>query len=94
MSVTPQQSKVDELIRRLDEAMEVSNDDVRCRNVKKVLMDVVKDGGEFLDPRFLAATPDCYARRLIHHDPNNRYTALAMVWDRGQGTPQIGRAHV
>jgi len=87
MSVTPQQSQVDELIRRLDQAMEISNDDVRCRNVKKVLMDVVGDGGEFLDPRFLAATPDCYARRLIHHDPKNRYTALAMVWDRGQGTP-------
>jgi predicted metal-dependent enzyme (double-stranded beta helix superfamily) len=87
MSVTLQDSKVNELIRRLDEAMEVSNDDVRCRHVKKVLMDVVGDGGEFLDPRFLKPMPDCYARRLIYRDPQNRYTALAMVWDRGQGTP-------
>lgn len=87
MSVTPQHSKVDELIRRLDQAMKDPDDGVRCRNVKKVLMDVVKSGEEFLDPGYLAPTPDCYARRLIHHDPENRYTVLAMVWDRGQGTP-------
>ena len=39
--------------------------------------------------------PDClskpdaagYARRLIHHDPVRGYTALAMVWGPGQGTP-------
>lgn len=87
MSVTPQHSKVDELIRRLDQAMKDHDDDVRCRNVKRVLMDVVSDGGEFLDPGYLRSTPDCYARRLIHRDPQNRYTVLAMVWDRGQGTP-------
>jgi len=87
MSVAPQRSKVDELIRRLDQAMVVSDDGIRCRNVKQVLMDVVGDGGEFLDPRLLAPTPDVYARRLIHRDPAGRYTALAMVWDRGQGTP-------
>ena len=87
MSATRQDSRVDELIRRLDRAMDSPGDDVRCRSVKQVLVEVVKDGGEFLDPRFLAPTPDCYARRLIHRDPQGRYTALAMVWDRGQGTP-------
>jgi predicted metal-dependent enzyme (double-stranded beta helix superfamily) len=86
MSVTPQQSKVDELIRRLDQAMTDRDDASRCRNVKQVLMDVVRDGGEFLEPRLLAPTHDSYARRLIHRDPQNRYTALAMVWDKGQGT--------
>jgi predicted metal-dependent enzyme (double-stranded beta helix superfamily) len=87
MSVTPQHSKVDELIRRLDQAMKDPDDGVRCRNVKQVLMDVVSSGEEFLDASYLRPTPDCYARRLIHRDPQNRYTVLAMVWDRGQGTP-------
>ena len=87
MSVAPQHAKVDELIRRLDQAMKDVDDGIRCRNVKQVLMDVVQSGEEFLDTHFLLPTPDCYARRLIHHDPQNRYSVLAMVWDRGQGTP-------
>ncbi|HTM57278.1 MAG TPA: cysteine dioxygenase family protein [Candidatus Udaeobacter sp.] len=87
MSVAPQHAKVDELIRRLDQAMKDVDDGIRCRNVKQVLMDVVQSGEEFLDAHYLLPTPDCYARRLIHHDPQNRYSVLAMVWDRGQGTP-------
>ncbi len=87
MSVAPQHAKVDELIRRLDQAMKDVDDGIRCRNVKQVLMDVVQSGEELLDAHYLLPTPDCYARRLIHHDPDNRYSVLAMVWDRGQGTP-------
>jgi predicted metal-dependent enzyme (double-stranded beta helix superfamily) len=87
MSVAPQHAKVDELIRRLDQAMKDVDDGIRCRNVKQVLMDVVQSGEEFLDAPYLLPTADCYARRLIHHDPQNRYSVLAMVWDRGQGTP-------
>ena len=87
MTVTPHSSKVDELIRRLDEAVAIRDDAIRCRNVKKVLSDVVKSGEAFLDPSFLKPTPDCYARRLLHRDPEDRYTALVMVWGKGQGTP-------
>ena len=87
MTVTPQGSKVDELIRRLDEAVAIRDDAVRCRNVKQVLTDVVNSGEAFLDARFLQPLPDCYARRLLHRDPAGRYSALVMVWDRGQGTP-------
>jgi predicted metal-dependent enzyme (double-stranded beta helix superfamily) len=87
MTVSPHSSKVDELIRRLDEAVAVRDDATRCRNVKRVLTDVVNSGEQFLDPPMLAPTPDCYARRLLHRDPDGRYTALVMVWDRDQGTP-------
>jgi predicted metal-dependent enzyme (double-stranded beta helix superfamily) len=87
MAITPQHSKVDELIRRLDEAVAVRDDEARCQNVKQVLIDIVKSGESFVEPAFLKPAPDRYARRLMHRDPQDRYTVLAMVWDRGQGTP-------
>lgn len=88
MTVTPQHAqKVDELVRRLDEAMVAPDDEGRCRNVKKVLTDMLGSGTPFLDPRYLQPTPNVYARRLLHRDPQGRYTAVVMVWDQGQGTP-------
>ena len=87
MSTLPRTSKVDELIRRLDEAVAARDDAERCRNVKKVLVDVVQSGEQFVEPQYLVPAPDRYARRLMHRDAQNRYTVLAMVWDRGQGTP-------
>ena len=88
MTVTPQHSqKVDELVRRLDEAMVAPDDEGRCRNVKSVLTEMLGSGTPFLDPSFLAPTPNVYARRLLHRDPQGRYTAVVMVWDQGQGTP-------
>jgi predicted metal-dependent enzyme (double-stranded beta helix superfamily) len=87
MTVSPQQSKVAELIRRLDEAVAAHDDETRCRNVKQVLIDVVNSGEQFIDPPFLEPAPDRYARRLLHREPNGRYTVIAMVWDKGQGTP-------
>lgn len=87
MAIAPKPTMVDELIRRLDEAVVIRDDETRCRNVKRVLSEVVESGDDFLDARFLAPTPDCYARRLLHRDPEGRYSALVMVWDQGQGTP-------
>lgn len=88
MAVTPQPSnKVDELIRRLDEATAARDDAARCRAVKQVLVDVVASGEQFLGPSFLVPAPDRYARRLMHRAPDNRYTVIAMVWGPGQGTP-------
>ena len=88
MTVTPQSSaRVDELVRRLDQAMAPNDDEGRCRNVKAVLTEMLGSGTPFLDPRYLAPTPDVYARRLLHRDPAGRYTAVVMVWGQGQGTP-------
>lgn len=86
MTVGQDTSTLDELIRRLDEAVTQSDDEMRCRTVKRVLMDGLREGGSFLEPRFLVPTPDRYARRLLHRDPTGRYSVLVMVWDRGQGT--------
>ena len=89
MSVIPTQSnpRVRELVRRLDDAMAPPDDAGRCRAVKKVLEESFAAGTDFLEPRFLEPNPERYARRLVHRDPQDRYTILAMVWNGGQGTP-------
>ena len=87
MTVHAQTSKADELIRRLDEAVSAPDDATRCRNVKRVLIDVVSSGEQFIPAPYLEPAPDRYARRLLHRDPGGRYTALVLVWDKGQGTP-------
>jgi predicted metal-dependent enzyme (double-stranded beta helix superfamily) len=87
MSLIDHSPKVNELLRRLDEAVDAADEAALCRNVKRVLHDVVMSGEEFLDPPFLAPAPDRYARRLLHRDPAGRYSVVIMVWDKGQGTP-------
>ena len=87
MATTADSSKVNELLRRIDEAVAAPDDAGRCRNVKQVLIDIVSSGEQFIPASFLTPANDRYARRLLHRDPQNRYTVLVMVWDKGQGTP-------
>lgn len=77
---------VDELLRRLDDAVRVRDDESRCQQVKQVLADALGSGELRLDPQWLVPAPGSYARRLLHRDPAGRYSVLVMVWDRGQGT--------
>ena len=89
MSTAPLEpnARVHELVRQLDEAMAPRDDAGRCRTVKQVLEQSFASGTDFLDARYLEPNPERYARRLVHRDPQNRYTVLAMVWNGGQGTP-------
>jgi len=89
MSTAPieHNARVHELVRQLDEAMAPRDDAGRCRTVKQVLEQSFASGTDFLDERYLVPNPERYARRLVHRDPQNRYTVLAMVWNGGQGTP-------
>lgn len=87
MATTERSPKVNELIRRLDEAVAINDDAVRCTNVKRVLTEIVKSAEDFIEPAFMQPVPERYARRLLHRDPQNRYTVLVMVWNNGQGTP-------
>lgn len=86
MTMAPHDSKLDELVRRLDAAVDVVDDAARCRNVKAVLIEIVGSGQSFIPESFMRAATGQYARRLLHRDPAGRYTMLVMVWDRGQGT--------
>jgi len=87
MATTTHSGKVRELIQRLDEACTARDDATRCKNVMNVLVDVVNSREDFIDPPYLKPAPDRYARRLLHRDPQNRYTVLVMVWGPGQKTP-------
>jgi 3-mercaptopropionate dioxygenase len=94
MATTARHARVDELIRRLDQAVATDDPQQLCRNVKRVLADVVASGEQFIDPALLRPAPDRYARRLMHRDPLGRYSAVVMVWDQNQGTPLHDHAGV
>jgi len=79
--------KLEELLRRLDQAVTAPEAESLCQAVKNTLIEIVGSGEEFLDAQFLKPAADRYARRLLHRDPAGRYTVVVMVWDVGQGTP-------
>jgi len=87
-------SRTEELIRMIDEAVSADAGGQCCSQVKQTLESIVRRDHEFLGPQFLATAPDRYARRLLHLDPQGRYSILVMVWDRGQGTPLHDHAGV
>lgn len=80
------QSKVDELIRRIDEAVKITEQKGCCEAVKEVLEHLVRSGEDFIGPELMRPAEGCYARRLLHRDPDGRYSVVVMVWDVGQGT--------
>lgn len=86
MSLNGEPTKCNDLIRRLDIAVEAGECAEICHAVKDVLHDIVAEGNAFIADRFLVPAPERYARRLFHLDPAGRYSVLVMVWDKGQGT--------
>lgn len=75
-----------ELITRLDRSVEAGSPEAITASVKKDLEHVL--GGRLLSlpEKFVKPRPDAYARRLLHRDPQGRYTAIVMTWGPGQGT--------
>ena len=55
--------------------------------VKAVLIDSMKCGTLAVPESMKAPRPDSYARRLLHRDPDGKYTMVVMTWDVGQKTP-------
>jgi predicted metal-dependent enzyme (double-stranded beta helix superfamily) len=76
-----------DLIARLDSAVDAGSPETVTARVKCDLEDLLGRGALDLPPRLCEPRPDCYARRLLHHDPNGRYTAVVMTWGPGQSTP-------
>lgn len=87
MSAVPAPGKLRELIHLLDEAVEKQEVHGCCTAVKAALEHVVNSGIDFIPDDFLRPAPDRYARRLLHMDPQGRYSALVMVWGQNQVTP-------
>ena len=75
-----------ELIRRLDRSVEAGDAEAVTQAVKADLEDILGQGALGLPADLITPRPDCYARRLLHRDPDGRYTAIVMTWGPGQGT--------
>ena len=76
-----------ELIARLDTAVGAGSSEAITARVKRDLEDMLGRSALVLPQRFHVTRSDTYARRLLHRDPANRYTAVVMTWGPGQGTP-------
>jgi predicted metal-dependent enzyme (double-stranded beta helix superfamily) len=76
----------EELVERLDRAVGVGKPDEITARIKGDLEDLLSHAALHLPDRFRQPRPDCYARRLLHRDPQGRYTAVVMTWGPGQGT--------
>jgi predicted metal-dependent enzyme (double-stranded beta helix superfamily) len=75
------------MVDALDRATEQEAHEECCRGVKEALIATVAAGNGFLAPRFGEPIPDRYARRLLHLDPEMRYSVVVMAWGGRQGTP-------
>lgn len=75
-----------ELIDRLTAAVGEPTAEGITRRVKADLEDLLGRGALQLPERFKTPRPDCYARRLLYQDPQDRFTAVVMTWGPGQGT--------
>lgn len=54
--------------------------------VRRSLIHALESPG-WLPSRCQGAMADCYARHLLHQDPEGRFSIVAMVWQPGQKTP-------
>jgi predicted metal-dependent enzyme (double-stranded beta helix superfamily) len=75
-----------ELVGRLDRAVDAGTTEAITARVKADLEDLLGRGALALPDRFRQTRPDTYARRLVHRDAAGRYTAIVMTWGPGQGT--------
>jgi predicted metal-dependent enzyme (double-stranded beta helix superfamily) len=72
---------------KLDAAVTGDDVDAIAHRVKQVLQEMLKGNAMPLPEAVRIPLRDTYARRLLHRDPEGRYTAVAMTWGPGQGTP-------
>lgn len=84
-AVTPQLQRLAERI----EAMVSSTPDTLATEVKAALREATAETG-WLPPERRRASHENYARHLIYSDPGNRFSILALIWDRGQMSPIHG----
>lgn len=74
------------LIPRLREAVELGETRAIAERIKDDLTELIDEGSIQLPERFYRPTEHGYARRLLHRDPDGRFTAVVMTWGPGQRT--------
>lgn len=76
-----------DLIARLDEATRPAGVEEITSAVKAALTECIEGGRLRLGEAWTSPLERGYGRRLLHRDPEGRYTVIAMIWGSGQGTP-------
>lgn len=79
-------SELAALIARLDAAVDATDPERIVHRVKEALQAALRADELHLPSPFLRTRSDKYARRLLHRDPADRYTAVVMTWGPRQGT--------
>jgi predicted metal-dependent enzyme (double-stranded beta helix superfamily) len=80
-------SRAAALVQRIDAAVACGDPHRICPAIKTILCEEVGGGRLTLPEEMLVPARDQYARRLLHRDPQLRYSIVVMVWGAGQGTP-------
>jgi predicted metal-dependent enzyme (double-stranded beta helix superfamily) len=78
---------LEELIDRLDRAVQRADAESITSEVKDTLERLLTSGALELPPALVEPRPDRYARRLLHKSEALGYSVLVMTWGAGQGTP-------
>lgn len=74
------------LIDRLRAAVDLGEVEATTGRIQRDLEELIGDGLA-LDDRFRRPRPDGYARRLLHREPDGRFSVVVMTWGPGQSTP-------
>lgn len=77
---------LDELTRRFDDAVRLSELDDTTAAVQSTLTDMLGTGRVELPREVLMPIDGKYARRLLYKSPEHGYVVIAMIWGPDQGT--------
>ena len=77
---------VGRLVEWLDRAVRRPSLEQITVGVRDALQDSIRNSALRLPVRFEGCRGDSYARRLLHRDPTQVYTVVAMTWGPGQHT--------
>lgn len=83
---TDRKANLATFISALDKAVAIPECEARCAKIKDLLEYAFSHKLEVLEEEHMQPGEGHYARRLVHRDPEGRYSVVAMVWDKGQGT--------
>ncbi len=76
-----------ELIKLLDEAVDLQDVDDTVEAIKGNLCKLIRAGDIDLPPHIIQPVEGHYARRLVHRDDKRGYSVVAMTWGPCQATP-------
>ena len=81
------------LIERLRDAVALGDVEAITGRIQDDLAALIGEGLDLGEP-FRRPREDTYARRLLHRDPEGRFSVVVMTWGPGQATPLHDHDHI